>query len=72
MEEFQKRILDEYQELSERLDKLNTALGKDGFREKVGDHQYNLMVKQAHGMEEYHSALYARLVDMSLVNTEAE
>ncbi len=67
MEDFQKRMLDEHSELKERLTKLNAALSKDGFREKVGDYQYKLMKKQAHGMEEYLSALEGRLVDMGLI-----
>ncbi len=67
MEDFQKRMLNEHSELKERLTKLNAALCKDGFREKVGDYQYKLMKKQAHGMEEYLSALEGRLVDMGLI-----
>lgn len=72
MEEFQKRMLDEHQELSERLSKLTIALGKDGFREKVGDYHYKLMKKQAHGMEEYHTALTARLFDMGIIKRATE
>ncbi len=67
MEDYQKRMLDEYSELKERLTKLNAALCKDGFCEKVGGYQYKLMKKQAHGMEEYLSALEGRLVDMDLI-----
>lgn len=72
MEEYQKRLLIEHKELSERLAKLLFALDKDGFREKVGDYQYKLMRKQAHGMEEYHTALTARLVDMGIINKETK
>ena len=43
MEDFQKRMLNEHSELSERMHKLEAALAKDGFREKVGDYQYKLM-----------------------------
>lgn len=67
MEDYQKRMLDEHSELKERLTKLNAALSKDDFREKVGDTQYELTKKQAHGMTEYLSALEARLVDMNLI-----
>lgn len=66
MEEFQKRLLEEHKELSERFTKLNAALGKSGFREKVGDYQWKLMRKQAHGMEEYLSALTDRIADMGI------
>ena len=51
MEDFQKRMLDEHSELKDRLTKLNAALAKYGFREKVGDYQYKLMKEQAQGMD---------------------
>lgn len=66
MEEFQKRMCEEYKELADRLTKLQTALGKDGFREKVGDYQYKLMKEQAQGMEMYLKALTARMKDMDI------
>lgn len=66
MEDFKKRMCDEHAELKERLIKLNAALGKDGFREKVGDYQYKLMVEQAQGMEKYLKALEARMKDMGI------
>lgn len=59
-------MCDEHAELKERLNKLNAALGKDGFREKVGDYQYKLMVEQAQGMEKYLKALEARMKDMGI------
>lgn len=70
MEEYQKRMLDEHSELKERLTKLNEALGKDGFREKVGDYQYKLMKEQAKGMEIYCHALTKRLIDMDLLHMD--
>ena len=51
MKDYQKRMLDEHSELKDRLTKLNAALAKDGFREKVGDYQFKLMREQAQGME---------------------
>ena len=66
MEEFQKRMCEEYKELADRLIKLQIALGKDGFREKVGDYQYKLMKEQAQGMEMYLKALTARMKDMNI------
>ena len=38
MEDYQKRMLDEHSELKDRWTKLNAALAKDDFREKVGDY----------------------------------
>ena len=70
MEDFQKRMLNEYSELKDRWTKLNVALAKDGFREKVGDYQYKLMKEQAQGMEKYLKALTARMKDMNIdINT---
>ena len=51
MEDYQKRMLDEHSDLKDRLAKLNAALAKDGFREKVGDYQFKLMKEQALGMQ---------------------
>ena len=61
MEDFQKRMLDKHSELKDRWTKLNAALAKDGFREKVGDYQYKLMKEQAQGMEMYLKSLTTRM-----------
>lgn len=66
MEEFQKRMLIEHSELKECITKLQTALSKDGFREKVGDYQYKLMKEQVQGMITYYKALTARMTDMNI------
>ena len=71
MEDFHKRMLDEHTELKDRWTKLNAALAKDGFREKVGDYQFKLMKEQSLGMEKYYIALNARLTDMGLLNDGA-
>jgi hypothetical protein len=72
MEDFQKRMLDEHSELKDRWTKLNAALAKDGFREKVGDYQFELMKEQSSGMKKYYLALTARLTDMGLLNNARE
>lgn len=66
MEEFQRRMLIEHSELKERITKLQTALSKEGFREKVGDYQYKLMKEQVQGMITYYKALTARMTDMDI------
>lgn len=66
MEDYQKRMCKEHDELVDRLSKLNTALKKEGFLQKVGDYQYKLMVKQSVGMTAYLEALECRMVDMNL------
>lgn len=70
-EDFKERMLKEHHELEERLTKLKTALNKDGFHKKVGDHQYELMKQQAKGMEMYYQALSKRLADMDLLHMDA-
>lgn len=73
MEEFKKRMLDEHSELKERLTKLDAALRKEGFREKVGNYQYRMMQEQAFGMEKYLIALTARMKDLGIdTNTPSQ
>lgn len=66
MEDFKKRMCDEHTELIERLIKLNAALSKEGFREKVGDYQYELMLLQLQGMDKYLGALEDRMKNMGI------
>lgn len=66
MEEYQKRMLDEHSQLVERLSKLNAALEKDGFLQKVGVAQFTLMTKQKLGMTSYLEALEDRMRDMGI------
>lgn len=66
MKDYQKRMLNEHSELSERMHKLETVLAKDGFREKVGDYQYKLMKEQVQGMKMYYKALTSRMADMGI------
>ena len=66
MEDFQKRMLDEHIQLVERLSKLNAALEKDGFLQKVGITQFALMTKQKLGMTSYLEALEDRMRDMGI------
>ena len=66
MEDFQKRMLDEHIQLVGRLSKLNAALEKDGFLQKVGITQFTLMTKQKLGMTSYLEALEDRMIDMGI------
>lgn len=66
MEDFKKRMLDEYKELRDRFYKLDKALSTEGFSEKVGPFQYNMMILQYHGMASYMSALKLRLDDLNI------
>lgn len=66
MEEFKKRMCKEYVELKDRLTKLDEALSKDGFKEKVGDIQWKLMREQSVGMHMYLKALEGRMKDLKI------
>ncbi len=66
MEDFQKRICEEHIQLVERLSKLNAALKKEGFLQKVGITQFTLMTKQKLGMTSYLEALEDRMRDMGI------
>lgn len=66
MEDFQKRMCEEHDELVARLSKLNAALKKDGFLQKVGIAQFTLMTKQKLGMTSYLEALEDRMRDMGI------
>lgn len=66
MEDYQKRMCEEHDELVERLNKLNTALKKEGFIQKVGEFQYKEMIKQSIGMTAYLEALESRMADLKI------
>ena len=66
MEDFQKRMCEEHDELVSRLSKLNAALKKEGFLQKVGIAQFTLMTKQKLGMTSYLEALENRMRDMGI------
>lgn len=66
MEVFQFRLLNERNELKERLAKLEKALLTNNFRQKVGQRQYNLMIKQCRHMKGYLSTLEERIKDLGI------
>lgn len=66
MKDFQKRMVNECSELAGRLLKLNESLHTDGFCEKVGETQFELMKKQSRAMAEYLQILINRLEDMEI------
>lgn len=55
------RLVAEKEALDERMNKLGTALHSDGFLEKAGEEQYQLMCKQLIHMGEYSDTLKARI-----------
>lgn len=67
MKAFEKRLLEEYKESMERLNKLNAALDDADLREEIGDYQFALLHDQAKAMREYHCALTKRVYDLGLI-----
>ena len=63
---FESRMIEEYKQLGDRLGKLNIALNKDGFKEKVWEKQYNLMCAQDRAMTEYWNILRDRMADLGI------
>lgn len=66
-EEWHKRLIDEYQILIDRLNKLNKKLALDEFKSMVGEKQFELMEKQSEGMTIYANALKERMIALKLV-----
>ena len=63
---FESRMIEEYNQLGDKLSKLNTALNKNGFKEKVGEKQYNMMCLQYKAMTEYWNILRDRMTDLEI------
>lgn len=64
MEEFVKRLLEEEKELSLKIEALNKALNSDGFFEKVGYYQFELLGVQHSSMIAYRRVLSMRIKDL--------
>lgn len=54
------RLEDEFVEVASRLHRLRKALNTDGFREKVGPEQYDLLHQQHEAMHQYRGILALR------------
>ena len=71
-EDFKDRLEIEFKELSERFNKLNQYICKNGFAkiaEQIGPEQGALLLSQYHGMSLYFDALKARI---EILNSESE
>ena len=63
---FENRIIEEYKQLVDRINKLNIDRNKDDFKEKVGERQYNLIQVQYNAMIEYWNTLRNRMIDLGI------
>lgn len=57
MKPFEKRLIEEYISLSDKQFKLSKALNSDGFEDKVGKDQFELMAEQYKVMQKYSEIL---------------
>ena len=66
MDELKKELVEEYILLIHRLTKLINALDSEGFEDKVGKKQYDLMMNQRLAMTNYSVILEHRLADLGI------
>jgi hypothetical protein len=62
---FLERLINEEKELGEKISGLNKGLYSDGFAEKVGDYQFELLNLQHDAMITYRRVLIMRIKDLS-------
>lgn len=65
MSDFQTRLLEEYKQLKEKVDKLEEFIDSEKFT-KVSEKQQSLLYLQLDAMEEYAWALSQRIKDLDL------
>ena len=66
MDELKKELVEEYILLIQRLTKLINSLDSEGFENKVGKKQYDLMMNQRLAMTNYSVILEHRLADLGI------
>ena len=66
MDELKKELVEEYILLIQRLTKLINSLDSEGFEDKVGKKQYDLMMNQRLAMTNYSVILEHRLADLGI------
>jgi hypothetical protein len=61
MKTYQKRLIQEYFDLNDKIMRLEFSLNGEGFKEKVGNDQYDLLKSQYDAMEAYLNVLKQRI-----------
>lgn len=69
MEKFQERMLNEYRELYDRVEKLEKFINENPLFDKLDKQERIYQVWQLTGMKEYRAALGNRLIHQGLMNT---
>jgi hypothetical protein len=64
MTDFLERLIEEEKELDKKVSSLCCALESDGFKEKVGEYQHNLLSLQCNTMLTYRRILIMRIDDL--------
>jgi len=64
-EAFLERLINEEKELGEKIAGLNKGLHSDGFAQKVGDYQFELLNLQHGAMITYRRVLIMRIKDLT-------
>ena len=72
MEEYQKRMLDEAKELSERIEKLNRFIALDERFKKLPTREQVLMRQQLNAMQLYRYFLEQRISNIQIAQTPGE
>lgn len=62
MEDFQKRLIEEYVQLKGRIEKLKNKLSEQDIQEKLSSKEVELLEKQHIIMMKYSSILYERII----------
>lgn len=69
MEKFQERMLNEYRELYDRVEKLEKFINENPLFDKLDKKERIYQVWQLAGMREYRYALANRLIHQGIINT---
>lgn len=67
LDNFKKRLIDEYCELRERIESLQSKINQgEQFKQEVGNEQYDLLIAQLSSMKEYKDILDKRIDNMDM------
>lgn len=70
MEAFQERMVNEYKELKDRVEKLENFINENPLYDKLDKKERIYQVWQLAGMRNYRAALVNRLIHQGIMNTD--
>lgn len=70
MEAFQERMVSEYKELKDRVEKLEKFINENPLFDKLDKQERIYQVWQLTGMKDYRAALANRLIHQGIMNTD--